>query len=118
LTLIGIVAGELLRAAPDLRLKGQITRALNGRQESREILLLGLDECDALLLQTEGIVEKCAHVLLVRLVSGRHFHPELAPRLALLHDELILLWGEPRIRLRELGELRIGETEPLLRHLG
>lgn len=118
LTLSCIVTGELLRTPSDLSLKRQVARALDGSKESRQILLLRLDERDALFLQTHCIIEQRTHVLLVRLISGGHLNSQLAPRLSLLHHQLILLRGEPRIRLRELGELRIGETEPLLRHPG
>ncbi len=116
--LTSIVPGQLLRSASHLRLKRQITRALNGSHEFRQILLLRFYERDTLLLQTQCVVEKSADVLLVCLISSGHFRAELPPGLALLHHELILLRREPRIRLRELGELGIGETEPLLRHLG
>jgi hypothetical protein len=100
LTASRVIARELLRAPPDLRLKRQVTRALDGSEESRQILLLRLNESDALLLQTHCIVEKSTHVLLVRLISGHHLHSKLAPRRALLRDELILLRGKPRIGLR------------------
>jgi len=118
LALSGVVASELLRSSSDLRLKRQIACALDGSQESRQILLLRFDERDPLLLQAQRVVEKSTHVLLVRLISSRHLHSELASRFPLLHHELILLWSEPRIGLRELCKLRISETEPLLGHLG
>jgi hypothetical protein len=108
LTLSCIVTGELLRAPSDLSLKRQVACALDGSKESRQILLLRLDERDALFLQTHCIIEQRTHVLLVRLISRGHLNSQLAPRLALLHHELILLWGEPRIGLGELRELRIG----------
>jgi hypothetical protein len=114
----GIISGELLRSAPDLRLEREVAGALNWSKKSRQVLLLRLHQCDALFLQTQRVVQQRTHVLLVRLISGGHLNSQHTPGLSLLHHELILLWGESSIGLGKLRELRVGETEPLLRHLG
>jgi hypothetical protein len=118
LTLNGIVPDKLLRAPSHLRLKRQVSRALNRSEEPRQILLLRLDECYTLLLETQRIVQKSAHVLLVGLISGGHLHSELSSRFALPRHELILLRREPRVGLSQLRELRVGEAQLLLRYLG
>jgi len=101
-----------------LRLKPDVARALYRSKKPGEILLLGLDQRDALLLQTHSVVEQVTHVLLVGLIPGGHFQSKLTPGIALLHHQLIELWGVSRARFLELCQLRVGEAQLLLGNLG
>jgi hypothetical protein len=109
---------ELLRPLSKLRLQSDVPRTLNRRQKSGELFLLGLDNTETLPLQPERCVEQVADVLLVRGVAGHHLLSELAPDVALLCSKLPQLRRVSRIRLLELSELGVVETESLLHELG
>jgi hypothetical protein len=113
-SLAAVLPGKLLRAFPELRLKGNVAGTLCRSQKSREILLLGFDQGNALLLQAHRFVEQIAYVLLVRLIPTRHLHAKITPRIPLLREQLVHLGREAGIGLLELSELSIGKSEPLL----
>jgi hypothetical protein len=110
--------GKLLRAPPELLLESNVSRALDGCHEPREILLLFLDERDALFLQPQGCVEQLVHVLLIRLASSGHLEPELLPRFPLLCRQLVEPRRKAAVGLLQLSHLPIGQSDPILRHLG
>ena len=112
-----ILAVELLRTSAELLLKCDVSRSLDRRHEPREFLLLGLDDQDALLLESDGCVEQVAHLLLVRLASRSHLLPQLAPRFALLCRDLSELGSEAGVGLLQLRHLRIGESHTVLGQL-
>ena len=100
---------ELLRPLPELRLKSDVARALHGSQKPGELLLLGFDERDALLLQSYRSVEQVADVLLVRGIPRHHLLSELSSDVTLLRGQLAQLRRKSRIRLLELRELSVGQ---------
>jgi hypothetical protein len=113
-----ILCGKLLRTSPKLLLESNVSCALHGRHEPREIPLLFLDERDALFLQPQGCVEQLVHVLLVRLASSSHLQPELLPGVPLLSRQLIESRREAGVGLLQLLHLPIGQSDPVLRYLG
>jgi hypothetical protein len=108
---------QLLRPAPQLLLKRYIPRALHGSHESREILLLRLDDSDALFLQPQRRIQEVADVLLTGLLR-RELHPQLPAGLAFLSRQLSELRSKSRVRLGELRHLCIGQSNPCLGELG
>jgi len=112
----GILTRELLGAPAKLLLQPDIPRPLHRSHEPREILLLLLDYCDALLLQLERLVDQRVHVILIRRRRG-HLHAQCLTCLAFLHRNPIELGREAGVRLVELRHLRVAEPNALLGQL-
>jgi hypothetical protein len=91
---------------------------LNWSKKSGEILLLGLDNRDALFLQLDRSVEKLADALLVRRIASHHLLSELTSDVTLLCAQLAQLRRETRVSLFQSPQLRIGQTQSLLRKFG
>ena len=109
---------ELLRPLSKLRLKGDVARTLNRSQKTGEVFLLCLDDTETLPLQAERGVDQVADVLLIRGIPGHHLLSELASDITLLCSQLAQLRRVSRVRLLELSELSVVETESLLHELG
>ena len=109
---------ELFRALSELRLKKDVAGALHWSQKSREILLLGFNDRNALFLQAESCVKQVADALLVRRIPGHHFLSELSPDVTVLRGQLTEPRRKPPVRSLELLELSIGQAQSLLCELG
>src|SRR5688500_5640242 len=81
-----ILTRELVCPVPELCLQREISCALYRREKGCKLLLLGFDQCDALLLQANRRVEQCAHPGLVRL-GGHQLLTELPTAAPLIHHD-------------------------------
>jgi hypothetical protein len=111
-----ILTRELLCPVPELRLKREVPRPLNGRQKPGELLLLRLDEGDSLLLQADRGVEQSAYARLVRL-RGRKLPPKLSPAAPLLSHDGAQLGPVASVDPLELLHLRIIQSQTFAGYL-
>src|SRR5690349_7928661 len=112
-----VLSRHFLRPTTELCLERDIAGTLHRSHEAREILLLGLDDRDPLLLQRDGLIDQRTDVLLIG-VRGSELDPQLSTRLALAGEQLLHLRREARVRLLELRHLVIAQPESLLGHRG
>src|SRR5207248_4567204 len=112
-----VLPSHLLHAAAHLFLQRGVPRALQRRHELREILLLLLDQCGALVLELHELVEVAAHLGLIDLSGVAHGIAKREPCLSLLLLDRATLLLEAAIDGKELVHLRIGEPDTAARHL-
>jgi hypothetical protein len=92
-------------------LNAEELRALERRQELRELALLGLDGLQPVAGELHRLVEELPNAILVRLVAGVDLAPQLEPQLALAPNEIAPLRLETLIGLLQPSHLVVVQLE-------
>jgi hypothetical protein len=108
----------LLYAPAKLLFKPEIRCSLHRRQERRQFLLLLIEQVDALVLGLDHPVHQVADLFLMRRVAPNHLFTKRHPDVPLLLHQRTSPLGKLRVRLLQLLDLRVRESEALASHLG